>query len=205
MNWFELDMSNHPPWQAVPLLSQSWLLPSGPSALSQPSWVYPHPIAFFTRTQDPGPERSTDFHLGHSATTNWGQLSSSDSACSFVVILLVLLSSPRAFLVWNLVGWKARLEWGGKDRDCCPDWKHWVIAIPGTGPHCSALGPRGLLGNAGLGRPIYLMVQAEFRVPDAADLRTELSFPRQKMGRGAGSVETPKALLATPLNSQSST
>ena len=46
-----------------------------------------------------------------------------------------------------------------------------------------------------------LVAQAELRVPATAGLRTELSFPRQKMGRAAGSVQTPKTLLATPCNS----
>lgn len=46
-----------------------------------------------------------------------------------------------------------------------------------------------------------LVVQAESRVPAAADLETELSFSRQKMGKAAGSVQTPKTLLATPRNS----
>lgn len=81
-------------------------------------------------------------------------------------------------------------------------WPPHLVLAPLLCP--GALGPWGLLGTAGLGQQIRLVVQAEFRVPDAADLRTELSFPRQKMGRGAGSVETPKAMLATPLNSQSS-
>lgn len=200
-------MSNHPPWQAVPLPSQSWLLPSGPPALSQPSWVHPHPMAF-QRTQDPGLPawREALISVPDTRPQQIGASCPLRTAPSHLLSLVgpTLLSSPRAFPVWNLVGWRARLEWGGSGRDFCPDWKHWVVATPGTGPHCSVLGPGGLPGTAGLGRQICLVVQAEFRVPDAADLRTELSFPRQKMGRGTGSVETPKALLATPLNSQSS-
>lgn len=38
---------------------------------------------------------------------------------------------------------------------------------------------------------LCLVAQAEFGVPAAAELKTELSFPPQNMGRGAGSVPAP--------------
>ena len=50
-----------------------------------------------------------------------------------------------------------------------------------------------------------LVAQAGFRVPAATDLRKELSFPRQRTGRAAGSGQAPEAFLATPLTPQSST
>lgn len=153
LNWFELDMSNHPPWQAVPLPSQAWLLPSGPPALSQPSWALPTRMAFFKRTPTPasrpGPERALisipdtlPEHIGASCLLRTAPA----RLLSFVG--LTLLSSPRAFLVWNLVAWRARLEWGGRGRDFCPDWKHWVATTPGTGPIALPWGP-GALGPPG--------------------------------------------------------
>jgi len=53
-------------------------------------------------------------------------------------------------------------------------------------------GACGLLCTGGLGGQMFCLVaQAEFRVPAAADLKTELSFPGQNTGRVAGSVQAP--------------
>lgn len=65
----------------------------------------------------------------------------------------------------------------------------------------------GVLGPPGkcwAGPAVGLSVQAEFRVLHAADLRTGLSFPRQKREGELRVRKTPDALLAAPLNSQSS-
>lgn len=51
------------------------------------------------------------------------------------------------------------------------------------------------------GQTFCLVPQAELRVPAAVDLRKELSFPRQKMRREAGSGRAPKAFGATPRTS----
>ena len=43
-----------------------------------------------------------------------------------------------------------------------------------------------------------LVAQAGIRVPAATDLRKELSFPRQRMGRAAGSGQAPKLFQPLP-------
>lgn len=127
---------------------------------------------------------------------NWRQFSSSDSAC----LLAVFLGPPPSlrFGIW----WGDRRGWsrGGRDGAFLPKLRK-VATTPGTG---HPLPPRGLLGISGPAQMFHLVTHADFRVPAAAELSTELPFSRQKVGRAAGSVQTPKALLATSPTPQSS-
>lgn len=84
--------------------------------------------------------------------------------------------------------------------------KYWVAPTPGFGCHDSVLEPPWPPGNFQVGWQIFCLVaQAGFRVPAATDLRKELSFPRQRMGRAAGSGQAPEAFPAIPPTPQSST
>lgn len=67
----------------------------------------------------------------------------------------------------------------------------------GWPPHL-VLAPIALPRGPGASRElqICLVVQAESRVPDAADLRSELSFPRQKMGKGSWECGNPKSIAS---------
>ena len=81
-----------------------------------------------------------------------------------------------------------------------------MAPTPGLGCHDSVLGPPWPLRNVQVGGQMFCLVaQAGFRVPAATDLRKELSFPRQRTGRAAGSGQAPEAFLATPPTPQSST
>lgn len=69
LNWFELDTSNRPPWQAVPSPPRCQLLPARPQPfLSQAGFTHTRrPSSRGPRTQPHGLERSTDLHPKHSA------------------------------------------------------------------------------------------------------------------------------------------
>lgn len=152
--------------------------------------------------EDPGPrphglERSADCHPKPSARTQRIGVNFPPQiapACLLFPWGLPLLSGLDSGGVVGEVGVGEGeiVIFAQTEKGCHYAW-HW--------PPLSALRPRGLPGTSGLGTDVLPVAHADFRVPAAADLRTELSFPRQKTGRAAGSVQTPKALLATPPNS----
>lgn len=149
-------------------------------------------MAFFKQPRDPGLslERGTGCHLKHSTTTGANFVLRPAPAC------LLCSWGLSISLVLHLFGFGFGSWWGEGGRDCdfCPDRE-----VPGR--HCTGLGHQALCPSVwslwpsvhwGLGGQMFCLVaQAEFRVPAAVDLKTELSFPGQNTGRVAGSVQAP--------------
>lgn len=157
-------------------------------------------MAFLKQPRDPGlsQERSTGRHPKHSAKTG------ANFALGTAPAYLLFSWGLSVSLVLCLFRFGFGSWWGEGGRDCdfCPD-----CTSLGCQHSVWSLEPVALCALEGLGGQMFCLVaQAEFRVPAAADLKTELSFPRQNKGSVAGSVQAPpKPQEPLPTTLQSST